>query len=337
MKDSSDSIRFAVVGHEFGRYHVRTLSQMPGVRLVAVADRRSDDLDSAAEQYSFTAYRDAAEMLQTEALDAVVIATSPKPRLPLIELAVKKNLALFVEKPWASDLNSARHLADLSATSAAPVMVGFSFRFHPALAKLRTLINGELGVPRMLSGQYVFAGLPPTDSWIWDADNGNGFINENSCHLFDAVCHLMGTPIRVHAEAARFSGGPMDDAAVITLRFAEGGLAALTCGAIGTNACDRYPHLDLFAERGKAELIGRHHVWQKLRWATHQDDVVREFAAPPEQLGSTRYTHALKHFVSCIRQNATPTATPADGVRSVAIAMAVAESSRVGQAVDLSL
>lgn len=335
MNAPAAPIRFAVVGHRFGQLHVRTLAAMPGVRLVAVADRSSDNLDAAAAHYGFKPYRDAIEMIQRETLDAVSVCISPGARRDVLAAAVDKGLALFIEKPWASNARHARQLAELVRPSSAPVMAGFSFRFHRALARLKALLDGELGQPRMLAGQYAFGWLPPPSHWTWDPDNGNGFINENSCHLFDAVCHLMGTPLRIHAEAGRFNDRPMPDAATITLSFHSGAIAALTCGGIGAPAFDDFPRIDLFAEHGQAQLRGRHHIWERLTWARHDDELTHQLTAAPEQLGTTRYTDALTHFCQCIRDGAAPSATVDDAVLSVDVAMAVAESARTHQPVTL--
>jgi predicted dehydrogenase len=336
MSASKQPVRIGVIGYRFGQYHVRTLVNMPEARLVAVADLDSQALEAGAQKYGFTPYRDAVEMMDREQLDAISICTSPKWRRPLMGAAIARSLAMFVEKPWAANSAEARELADICRRSRAPVMAGFSFRFHPAIVKLHELLDGELGQPRMLNGQYVFGWLPPADHWLWDPTNGNGFINENSCHLLDTVCHLLGRPVRVTAEGGRFAQRPMEDSAAVVIRFDSGAIAALTCGGIGAPAFDDYPQIDLQTASGQACLRGRHHVWDSLSWATAKDAAVRHLAANPEQLGATRYTHAFGHFFRCIREGAAPSATIDDGVMIVDLAMAIAESARSGGTVTLS-
>lgn len=78
-------------------------------------------------------------------------------------------------------------------------MLGFSFRFHSAVARLKQQMSDELGEGWMLNGEYVFHCLPAADGWFCDPENDNGMFNENSCHLFDAVCYLIGAPISAAA------------------------------------------------------------------------------------------------------------------------------------------
>jgi predicted dehydrogenase len=253
----------------------------------------------------------------------------------LIEAAARRGVALFVEKPWATDLDHARELAALCEATGATVMVAFSFRYHPAIVKLRGLMDGDLGPGWMLNGQYVFRWAPPAGSWLWDPENGNGFFNENSCHLFDAVCYLMGDPVSVMAEAINPLDTPSEHAAALSVRFAGGVIAALTIGGIATGAYHAYPRIEVITADGQALLTGRDHIWERVSWAGRGDDGVREIVAPPEALGSTRYTHAFQHFFACIRTGQPPTCGVVDGVRAVALAMAVYESARTGKRIEI--
>jgi len=307
---------------------------MDDAHLVAMADKVGNvpgGLACYAARCGATGYQDGAAMFDREQLDAVVIATSPTYRAEVIEQAASRGIAMFVEKPWATNNAHARELANLCRKHDATVMVGFSFRFHPAIVRLRELLDGELGPGWLLCGSYVFDYLPPAAHWLWDPKNGNGLLNENSCHLFDAVCYLMGKPVTVMAEAAGFAGRPSEEAAAITMRFDGGGIAALTVGGYGANAHWDFPYIDVATKNGQARLEGRHHMWESLTWATRDAPCTQSMTRPPEILGSTRYTHAMAHFLDCVRNGKAPSATIDDGVLAVAVAEAVYESARTGK------
>ena len=328
------SVRIAVIGLKFGYHHVQTLLTLHGIELVAVADRHTD-ADYAA-RYGSKVYADALEMMRTEQPDAVSICTSPKPREALIEHAATHGIAMFIEKPFASTLEQAQRLARLCEQHQARVMVGFSFRFHPAMQRLRELIDGTLGRGLILNGEYIFDWLPDANGWLWQADNGNGFLNENSCHLFDAVCHLLGEPISVHAEGINVRGSPSEEAAAITMRFASGAIASLTVGGLAVGAFATFPRINLITEHGQAHLQGREHIWESLTWATRGGTELHRLQASPESLNNTRYTAAFSHFADCVKNKQQPTASIQDGVRAVAIAEAVYESMRTGQKITLT-
>jgi predicted dehydrogenase len=331
-------IRIGVVGLRFGRQHVRTFANMEEVELVAVADRNPnlpEGLETFAAHYGARAWQDGVAMIEGEELDAVSICTSPGSREALITAAARRDLPMLVEKPWATDNAHARHLAGLCQRHNARVMVAFSFRFHPAIVRLRELLDGELGPGWLLNGEYIFRWVPPADSWLWDPANGNGFFNENSGHLFDAVCYLLGKPVSVMAEATNPMGAPSENAAAVTVRFASGAIAALTIGGIGAAAQKEFPRIDLVTANGQARLTGTQHIWERLRWGTRDDETMHDLLAPPEALGNTRYTHAFNHFVDSVRHQSRPSVGIEDGVTAVALAMAVYESARTGQKISL--
>jgi predicted dehydrogenase len=327
------------VGLRFGRHHVRTLANMEDVELVAVADRSTalpGGLDAYARAYGATAYRQAADMMEHERLDALCVCVSPVAREQIITSAAQAHIPMFIEKPWAADMAQARRLAAICREHSAVVMVGFSFRFLPTIVRLRALLAADLGAPWLLNGEYVFDWRPPADAWLWDPQNGNGFFNENSGHLFDAVTYLMGRAVSVSAEGGIFAGSPSEDAAAVVIRFESGAIAALTLGGLGAKANPAFPRIDLVTANGQAHLAGRHHIWESLTWAIRDDDEARTLVTRPEQLGDTRYTLALRHFFDCIRDGRAPEATIEDGVRAVALAEAVYQSARTGEKVLLS-
>jgi predicted dehydrogenase len=329
-----DAIRIGVIGLGFGQHHVHTLANMPEARITAVADLKvgfPGGLQAYAARYGAEGYRDGLAMIESEDLDAVSICTSPRFREELIIAAAQKKLPMFIEKPWATNLAHAKHLETICQQYDAQVMVGFSFRFHPVVVRLRKLMDGELGNGLMLSGEYVFGWLPPNDHWLWDTENGGGFFNENSCHLFDVVCRLMGEPANLTAEGINPFGSPSESGATITMRFENGGIAALMVGGLGAGGYNHYPRLNLITVNGQAHLQGREHYWEDLTWAVHGETGTNNINIPPESLQSMRYTHAFRHFFECIHNGEPPTATIQDGVRSVAIAEAIYESIRTGQ------
>ncbi len=331
-------LRIGVIGLGFGQHHVRTLVNMADAKLVAVADHSFDTpggLTAFAARYNANAYRDGLEMMQQERLDAVSICIAPRGREPLLRYAAEHGIPMLVEKPWATNLDHAQRLAALCREHNATVMTAFSFRFHPAIVRLRELINGELGEGQLLNGDYLFSWVPPAESWLWDAENGGGFFNENSCHLFDAVCHLLGNPVSVFAQTSNPLNAPGHNAAAVTLRFASGAMAALTLGGIGTSTFRDFPRLDLVTANGQARLHGREHVWESLEWAARDSNAVQQITKLPEGLGRTRYMDAFEHFFACIRSGESPTATIEDGIRSVAIAQALDESARTGEPVQV--
>jgi predicted dehydrogenase len=99
---------------------------------------------------------------------------------------------------------------------------------------------------------------------------------------------------------------------------------------------DDFPRLDLVTAGGRASLRGRGHVWTSLTWAQRGAPAAQTLSAPPEHLGETRYSEALRRFITSIRDHTPPPATLADGLITVDLAAAIYESAASHRRVEIA-
>ena len=113
-------------------------------------------------QARFTADFD--DLLNDPSLDAVAVATSVPTHHPLGLRALEAGKHVFVEKPLAASVADARELVDAAEAADRRLMVGHLLLFHPALAKVRELIDsGELGEIYYLYGNRLNLGQVRAD------------------------------------------------------------------------------------------------------------------------------------------------------------------------------
>jgi predicted dehydrogenase len=126
-------VRMAIVGcgRQAERGHVPAAARARGVALVAIADTERSRCEGAAP--GTRAYGSIEELLASEALDAVVIATPTAHHLSCARVAARAGIPALVEKPPATD---AAEAAELASVSPAP-RLGFNRRFDPELESLR--------------------------------------------------------------------------------------------------------------------------------------------------------------------------------------------------------
>jgi len=335
-------VRLGLVGLGFGRNYVTALGSevegLKGLVLAAVAEKTKDRLQGPIAQEvkktGANVYDDCAAMVESEGLDGIILAVSPKFRAETMALAAEAGLPMLVEKPFAGSVEHGRQLKDIVEKHDATVMVGFCMRYFPAMVKLRELMDTTLGVGWLLNGELTLSWCPPVGKhWMWDK-LGGGFLNENTVHLFDSVCHLMGEPVAVHAEGRAFRGSPAPDGAVLTIRFKNGSAACFMCGGVGSAGFDQEPRINVVTENGQAILSGADHMWDALRWSPRGTRDVQSFTSvhpPREQI--IRYS--LGHFGECIRTGAKPTCSVKEGLTATAIAMAAYESIEKGEVVEV--
>ena len=120
------------------------LHDRPGIELVAGAERDAGRLKAFGERYGADAlYTDAAEMLRSEALDIVAVATNVKGRADLTCLAVECGAkAIAVEKPIAHTLEEVDRMVITSAVAGVPLVAGATPANHPSYARAKELVKG---------------------------------------------------------------------------------------------------------------------------------------------------------------------------------------------------
>lgn len=336
MTPTDRELRIGVIGVQpLGQQHVQIIGETPGARVVAVADNvagplRGNNLTMAeyADSIGATAYTDGIAMIEREELDAVSLCVSPKWRQPLVVAVAARGVPTLIEKPWAANMEQGRELAAVVRRANLTVMTELSLRFQPPVIALRDLLHtGPLGKPYVVNADLCMTRIASPSHWVWDPQNGNSPINENTCHIFDTLCYLLGDPVSLHAYGGNFHGvgAPLPDGAAITVEFANGTVAALTGGALGARGIGIRTWLDVYAEGGQAILTGSKHRYDTLTWAQHgQDNAETETWETPPQLMHA----ALGHFIDSVRTGTPPSCTVDDGMRALALSMAVQQSLR---------
>ncbi len=143
----------AVVGAGYwGKNLIRDFHELKA--LSTICDAREELKKIYQSQYpriTFTSSFSA--ILSDPSIKAVVIATPEETHYHLVKQALFANKDVFVEKPLALRLREGEDLAEIAQKKKKILMVGHILRYHPAVNKLKQLINqGELG-----EIQYIYS------------------------------------------------------------------------------------------------------------------------------------------------------------------------------------
>ncbi len=107
------------------------------------------------------AHRVAASLDDLPASDGIVIATPASTHAAAIQKALDRDVPVFVEKPFTTDLAAARALA---ARASGRLFVMDKWRYHPGIEELRRIReNGELGRALGMSVCQAGWGSPQRD------------------------------------------------------------------------------------------------------------------------------------------------------------------------------
>jgi len=131
-------LRTAVIGAgKMGAIHAKVYDQLPESDLVAVVDIDGVKAQGLAEKYNCLASTDCREIL--DKVDAVTIATPTITHLKLSKIFIKKQIAVLIEKPLASNVREGRKIVALAKKYGTVVAVGHSERCNPVAQAMKRL------------------------------------------------------------------------------------------------------------------------------------------------------------------------------------------------------
>lgn len=154
------------------------------------------------------------EILNDNAIQAVALATPAETHAELAIRAMRKGKDVFVEKPMSLTLEDARKMSEMAQDEERILMVGHLLEYHPAVLKLRELIDsGELGkVNYIYSNRLNFGKVRTEENALWSF----------APHDVAVIIRLMGeTPIEVSATGGSYITRGLADSTVSNLRFAN--------------------------------------------------------------------------------------------------------------------
>jgi predicted dehydrogenase/threonine dehydrogenase-like Zn-dependent dehydrogenase len=197
-------------------------------RFTAIASASGITARRAAERHGFAqAVSGGFRVIDDPRTEVVVIATPHDTHAELAVLALKAGRHVWCEKPLALTTGELDDVARAWQGSGLQLAVGFNRRWSPAVLAARRVLAG-VSAPKLLVYR-VAAGRVPDGHWYHDRRQGGRLLGE-VCHFVDTAQALIGSPIEEAAGLAG-GGGPGDDVAV-SLRFADGSLAAIAYGSV---------------------------------------------------------------------------------------------------------
>ncbi|MEI8388249.1 MAG: Gfo/Idh/MocA family oxidoreductase [bacterium] len=143
---SADRTKVAIIGcGVWGRNLVRNFYNLEALH--SICDMDSETLNTITSQYSeVIGTKDFDEVLDTEDIKGVVIATPSHTHYSLVKKALEAGKNVYVEKPIATSSHEAEELNEIAERKGLVLMVGHLLLYHPAVTRLKTLIKeGVLG------------------------------------------------------------------------------------------------------------------------------------------------------------------------------------------------
>ena len=130
-------------GGRWGQNHIRTLFEMGN--LGGIVEANPKRLQELLEQYPVKGFQDV-EMALKEDFDGFTIAAPAPLHYDIAKLLLEHGKSVLVEKPMTLSSETSLELVELAKAKGAQLMVGHVLLFHPAIVKIKELIdNGKIG------------------------------------------------------------------------------------------------------------------------------------------------------------------------------------------------
>ena len=312
--------RVGVVGLGFfGRILLNILRETPGVEVVAVHDRfpgKANDIELQNGRF----FNNLQDMIEQEAMDAVVIAEIPGYHLLPTELAAAKGIHVFCEKPMANNLADCDTMIEVCARNHVKLMIGFKHRFTKAMTHVKSILP-NLGRP--FWAMYTYPLWKVDDSgWKFDENGTKGIVVENMVHAFDVMRYFFGDIRSLYAEGDHFVyNTTLPDSAIMVLRFENGAIGGIGGGCTSEQRVTR-EYLDMHFEKGIVQISGQLDQPYDLRILMRDDPLPEEHHFE----GSDGVREEIKHFIACVQEDKEPKSTGTDGRKALEIALAAIQS-----------
>ena len=317
-----------------GDTHLRHLTGLSGVRVLAVADpNREASERGKALANAEVALTEIEEAINHPGVEAVVIITPTETHARLIELAVQAGKAVFSEKPIALDLAETERVVKLAEEKDASVQIGFMRRFDPGYAGAKSKIEaGELGkleTFRALSRDTY----PPSLKFLLSS---GGLFLDMAVHDLDLARFLVGDVEEVQAWGSvlideRFAQANDADTAVTMLRFKNGVLGVVETSRRSNWGYDIRTDVSGSIVKVVVEAAQKTPLLFARDFACSYD----HFENFPDRFEKA-YRLQLESFFKDLQAGRKPSPGPGDALESLRLAIAVTKSWKESKPVKVS-
>lgn len=298
--------------------------------LCAIASRSLDRAKAFAEEHGVPrACASYAELLEDDAIEAVLVALPNTLHREWVEKAAQAGKHVLCEKPLAMTSADVSAMADCCRDNGVQLMEAAMYRFQPQIQRTLDLVrSGRIGQVPLVQAAFCFPFQDRTNIRL-KKDMGGG------C-LFDLGFYPVSFAVLVADQApscvfgsSHFGETDVDEATAAVLAF-ESGLSAVAecafCTEIkiyaeitGEQGAIRLP--DPWTARGTKKEI---QIWQG-----------KQIVETIELEDPNAYTREIDHFSELVRGETDPIWAPEDSLRVIHTLESVAQSARTGESLRL--
>ena len=324
---SAEPVRVGVVGlGHWGPNLARNFDGLPGSELSWLCDASEEARERLAPSLRdarVTAELD--DLLADPRLDAIALATPVSTHADLAARVLEAGKHCFVEKPLAERVADAERAVEAARGAQRVLMVGHLLEYHPGVLRLKEITDsGELGEIRYIYSNRLNLGvLREEENALWSL----------GAHDVSVLLALAGeAPHEVEARGESYMQPGVEDVVFCFLRFPSGLSAHLHLSWLDPHKERRFTVVGSrrMATFDDMELERKVTVYDKgfdERAGSYGEYITRSGDTWSPRIPNTEPLRAeCEHFVTCVRDGATPRSDGESGLRVVRVLEALQDS-----------
>lgn len=308
------SPRVAVIGMGgWGKNLVRNIHALGALHTVCDAD--AERQSTIEELYPGVGFEtDYGALLQSDAIDAVVLATPAAMHADMATAAMEAGKDVYVEKPLALTASEGERLVDLSHRLRRVLMVGHILQFHPAVLRLHELVRaGALGqIQYLYSNRLNLGKIRTEENILWSF----------APHDISVMLSLLGEePTDVSCRGGSFVNPGLVDVTMSQFSFPSGVRAHIFVSWLHPFKEQRLvvvgsEKMAVFDDTIEDKLVLYPH---RVEWKNRVPTAVKGTGEVIALEAGEPLKAECQHFLDCVRDRKTPLTDGKEGLRVLRI------------------
>lgn len=227
------TVRFGIIGlGGIANRFASVLNTVEGTELISVA--ASDEtraVEFAKKHHAKKTCKNYLDLLQDKEVDVVYIGLTHNFHFEMVKLCLNHGKGVICEKPLVLNKKNAEELAALSRKKNVLLMEAMWSRFLPAFIKAKEWVHsGRIGSVKLVNASFCFNFPLSPEHRLYNPELAGGSLYDAGVYPIEFTTGILGeNPVKVQGVASIGSTG-VDEYAAISMSFASGALATLSCG-----------------------------------------------------------------------------------------------------------
>ncbi|PIY46932.1 MAG: hypothetical protein COZ05_05560 [Armatimonadetes bacterium CG_4_10_14_3_um_filter_59_10] len=333
--EKKETLGVAVIGLRMGRGHLEGYTQNPHTEIIGVCDPDESLLAQIKATYDApVAVTDYRELLDHPEIDVVSVASPDYYHAEQCIDAMRAGKDVLCEKPMTWDVEGSKAMVAAVKETGRKFMVGQVCRYAPGFALVKKMVErGEVGELYFVESEYAHTYKHARGVGDWRVDPRREPFLGGGCHAVDLVRWIAGDAIEVSAYANHkcLTDWPVNDCTVAIYKF-ENNVIGKVMVSIG---CTR-PYTMRSVFYGTEGTIICDNTSPELQLCSRRNyQLAPSFATFPVEIANHNVAAEIAEFVDCILNDRPVPTNEIQGARTVATALAAAQSAREGRPVQV--